>query len=531
MADRPPVRLPLLVSPSNRNQNTKRDAKLINGYIEQISEDEYWVYKRPGMQEFSALPAATGLGIYNWDNDIYEIWGDKLYKNGVAVSGTVDNTKGYTFSSTLGDTHKLFFHNTVKAYTYDPTNGIVQVPASVFIDSLTGDVSTGVATITNIAPNTTGMTIGMYLSGNNIPDGAKILTVDSSTQITMDVNATGTATGVAFTADNYGIPANLVPGSAYLDGTTYVMDSDAAIYGSDINDPQTWDPLNKIIAQIEPEDGVALSKQLVYVIAYKQSSVEVFYDAGNATGSPLSPVQGAKVNVGARIAASIQDLEGTLLWVSQSRNGSVAVYVMDGLKARHVSSPSIEKLLENADFTTVYSWSVRVCGHKFYGLTIVDKNITLVYDLTSSRWYEWTDANGNYMPIVSSTYDGDQKPLLQHASNGKVYYPEDMYYLDDGSIFGFNLYTPNYDGGTRLKKMMISQDIICDQTNGSILKVRQSDDDYQTWTNFREVDLSVNRPRLTNLGTFRRRAFHYAHYCNTPLRIKAVEMQIDLGTL
>jgi len=58
-----------------------------------------------------------------------------------------------------------------------------------------------------------------------------------------------------------------------------------------------------------------------------------------------------------------------------------------------------------------------------------------------------------------------------------------------------------------------------------------SDDDYQTWSNFREVDLSKNRPMLTNCGTFRRRAYHFRHQSNTPLRIQAVELMIDLGTL
>lgn len=530
MSDRP-VRLPLLVSPSNRGQTTERDAKLLNGYVEQLSEDEYWVYKRPGMQVVSSRTPAAGRGIYFWDGDLYEIWGNKLYKNGAAISGTVQASGVYTFSSTLGSVHKLFFHNTVKGYTYDTSGGLVEVPAAVFIEGVVGNFTSGSAVVTSISPNTTGMVSGMFVVGPNVPDGAAILTVDSSTQITLTEPASGNGTGTSFTASNDGLPANLVPGSAYLDGTTYIMNRGAAILGSEVNDPSKYDPLNKIIAQIEPEDAVALAKQLVYVVAFKQSSVEVFYDAGNTVGSPLGQVQGAKVNVGCRSANSLQDLEGTLLWVSQSRNGSVAVYALDGLKARHISTPSVEKLLESADFATVYSWSVRVCGHKFYGLTVVDRNLTMVYDLTSARWYEWTDTDDNYLPIISSTYDGEQKPLLQHATNGKVYSFEDVYYLDDGQLFTFSLVTPNYDGGIRFRKMLPSMDFIADQTNGSILTERHSDNDYQNWTTPKLVDLGQARPRLVNLGTFRRRAFYFSHRCNTPLRIKAVEMQIDVGTL
>jgi hypothetical protein len=70
-----------------------------------------------------------------------------------------------------------------------------------------------------------------------------------------------------------------------------------------------------------------------------------------------------------------------------------------------------------------------------------------------------------------------------------------------------------------------------DQTDGSVLYVRASEDDYQTWSNFRKVDLSKKRPILTGLGTFYRRAYHFRHYCNTKFRIRSVDLQMDIGTL
>jgi hypothetical protein len=70
-----------------------------------------------------------------------------------------------------------------------------------------------------------------------------------------------------------------------------------------------------------------------------------------------------------------------------------------------------------------------------------------------------------------------------------------------------------------------------DQQAGSKLQIRCSDDDYQTWTNFREVNLGNKQPVLTNCGTFIRRAWHMRHQGNVPLRIKSVGLQVDLGTL
>ena len=458
MPDKEPLRLPLVVGPENRDETTLRDARLINGFLEQSSKDEVWVFKRPGLLSYSAATAATGLGIYNWLGDIYSIWGNTLYKNNVAITGTLDTTARYTFSPILGATPKLFIQNGTKAYNYDATNGLVAVT---------------------------------------------------------DVN----------------YPAATVPGQVYLDATMYVMTAKAAIQGSNINDTTVWQATNSLIAQIEPDGGVALAKQLVYVIAFKQWSVEAFYDAGNATGSPLGTVQGAKISVGCRSAYTIQDIEGSLLWVSQARGGSVAVYMMEGLKAQPISTPPIERLLEEADYTVVYSWSARVAGHKLYGVTLVNNNITLVYDISVGRWYQWADSNGNYLPWVSSTFSSNQRSLIQHTTNGKVYSLENMVFNDDGSVFAVDLYTPNFDGGTRKKKYMHSMDFIADQTAGSTMTVRKSDDDYQTWSNPRTVDLSKSRPRLTGMGTFRRRAHHFHHLANTAFRIKAVELQLDVGTL
>jgi hypothetical protein len=102
---------------------------------------------------------------------------------------------------------------------------------------------------------------------------------------------------------------------------------------------------------------------------------------------------------------------------------------------------------------------------------------------------------------------------------------------DNGSPITLDLYTPNYDANTRQRKYVKSLDIIGDQTNGSLVQVRSSDDDYQTWTNFRTIDMSKERAYIMDCGTFRRRAYHFRHAAPTEFRVHAVELMIDPGTL
>lgn len=454
-----PSRWPLMAVPSNRYDATTEDSKLVNGIIEKVSQEDIWIYKRPGLVLSSTIAGSpVGRGNYNWRGNIYAVFGTTLYKDGVSV-GTVNATNGsYRFASVLGATPKLVLGDGVKAYTYETAGGLVQITDADF-------------------------------------------------------------------------PTAFVKGFAYLDGTLYVMDANANIKGSDINDPTAWDALNTIQAQIEPDRGVALAKQLVYVLALKEWTTEVFYDAANPTGSPLSPVQGSKINFGCMSADTIQEIDGILFWAATNRTSGVQVVMVDKLTPRIISTKPIERLLDEINYTDVRSWSFRHDGHIYYGLTFITSNRTFVYDAREDAWYQWADTDENYFPIVSATFDASLNHYLQHGTNGKTYDVSDTQYTDDGSLITVDVVTPNFDGGTRRKKNMTSMEFIGDQVTGSVINVRCSDDDYQSWTNFRNVSMANKRAFLTGCGTFRRRAYHLRHRKNTAFRIKAAEMQLDLGTL
>jgi hypothetical protein len=151
--------------------------------------------------------------------------------------------------------------------------------------------------------------------------------------------------------------------------------------------------------------------------------------------------------------------------------------------------------------------------------------------MAEKMWAQWTDANGNYYPMVASAVDASGNHIMQHESNGKLYTALQSYTNDDGSLITVDIYTPNYDGGVRRKKYLSAMEFIGDQTSGSILQVRKSDDDYLTWSNFRSVDMSLRRPFLQDCGTFYTRAHHMRHRANTTFRLQAVELQQSVGSL
>jgi len=527
-------RLPLVLKPENRDQTSAKDAKIINAFVEKKSDEEYEIYKRPGLSVYQSLGASTGLGVYNWNNDIYSVFGTTLYKNGVSI-GTVDGTHGkYSFSSNQNVIPQLFLHNGAYAYVWNGTTLSTVTNNVSTVVSLTCSTTSASTTVTTTG-STSSIAVGDSVTGPGIPNSTYVVSITDATHFVISFAATATQTNIQLNFTGAGYPGSattpICHGVAWLDGTTYVIDTSAKIWGSNLNDSTAWMALNYITAQSEQDGGVAIARQLANIIALKQWTTEVFYDAANSIGSPLLPVSNSKQPFGCVNADSIVSISDRLIWLGTNKSGAKQVVLMENLVCKAISTQPIERLLDTANCSQAYGWSHKEMGHIFYGLTLPLANYTFVYDLTSGVWYQWTDPNGNYFPVVDSTFTSAQGHLMQHISSGNLLTPSATTYSDQGVLFPVDLYTPKFDGGTRFSKMLTSLEVIGDTVSGSILNIRFSDDDYKSWTNFRSVNLFENRPILWDCGTFRSRAFHLRHLSNTPMRISSVDLQLRLGTL
>ena len=134
--------------------------------------------------------------------------------------------------------------------------------------------------------------------------------LDWAASITGPVMVKGTGTAYTFTGtaatgiSDVDYPTLTTRGIAYLDGTYYVMEPDGTIRNSlaAADDPTSWPTDGFISAEFEPDTGVYLGKALNYVVAFGQWTTELFWDAANPTGSPLSPVQNGVLLIGCEAA-------------------------------------------------------------------------------------------------------------------------------------------------------------------------------------------------------------------------------------
>lgn len=499
---RAPKRWPLVNTLDSRDGEFTKDARTVNGYAEKSKiTGLYTIEKRPG---FAVTPVVSGLGGIGQGLFTYE------YVNTVGSFPNVG--KLYLTLFVAGDIAYSLFTNSIGVTTPPVNLGTVQLLLGNRFQFLG---------IPSVSPT-------ILFSGDNTIAIAGV------------TKAYAYSNGVLTTlvgGDSSGFPSNTVPGFIYLNGFVYVMDYFGKIWQTTNQNQVTgvgsWSA-NFITAASEADIAVQLARQLVYVFAIKTWSTQIYYDAGNPFGSNLSPLPGALFNFGCLSADTFADLNGVLFWATRSKVGTSRIVMVTDLSPKFISNPAVEKALglnaqgDGSWFSAAYEY----VGHRFYLITNFNTNITMVYDIGEELWYLWTDYQGSFYPI-SAVGGPNNAQWHQAFLGGNIYLsgPDFVYSNDFGNVVPVDIYTPNYDAGVDRGKVLSQMRFNTDQTPGSKLFIRSSDDDYTTWSNFRSVDLGKKRPIITDEGTFYRRAYHFRHYADTKFRITSVDLQMDIGTL
>lgn len=322
-------------------------------------------------------------------------------------------------------------------------------------------------------------------------------------------------------------------GMEYLDGYCYLMKTNGRIHNSALEDPTTWGANDYISSESDPDAGVAIVKQLNYLVAFNKLSTDFFYNAGNATGSPLSANKQAKLEIGCANGASVAKADMTAIWVGQSKTQGRSVYMFAGLSPQKVSTRYIDKYLNRDAMITCYSYVLKVAGHTLYFLTLPDSNITFVYDLDEQVWYQWTSQSGAVETYFRGIYytgnvEADPGLYLQNNTDGKIYKLSFDYTKDDTEDIYFRAVSGNTDSGSNKRKVVSNVEVIGDKVNGSV-SIRHTSDDYASWSTYRTVNLLNRRPRLFQLGEYRRRAWEVFSSADIPIRLEALEINFSIN--
>jgi len=123
--------------------------------------------------------------------------------------------------------------------------------------------------------------------------------------------------------------------------------------------------------------------------------------------------------------------------------------------------------------------------------------------------------------------------LSGQVTAGKAYFinSQSLQYQDASANFTFLVQTSKVDFDTIKNKFGAKLSIVGDIAGAACtVNIQWSDDDYNTFSTARTIDLANNNPNLTAIGSFRRRAFKFTNSDSNFIRLEAMELQFREGT-
>jgi hypothetical protein len=374
-----------------------------------------------------------------------------------------------------------------------------------------------------VFPTTTTGTIGFseFLYDTGV---VKLVVTDGTTLSTID-----SANTVVAGADP-DMPVHL-PYIVFLDGYLFLVKTASAdLYNSDLNDPLLYTAGNFISSEIIPDQVTYVSKLNNYVLLWGNDSIEYFWDSANPSGSPLQRNDTPVKFYGLR--GGVAQLGSKIYFVGDSNHSQSNVYMLQDFKITLVGNETVSRYLNEA-IGTLHANIVSMAGYDFYVVYI--GNYTYVMELESQLWTRWSYNTSTSFPIVhaiNARISNTDYMLFTLEGNFAIYKFDSSVYQDIGQNITVKIVLNNQEFSTFNRKFMYRLTVWADKpTASSPLLVQWSDDDYQTFNTGVAVDLFQQMPCIYRLGYFRRRAFKLTHSTNQPLRLQALEVDINMGQI
>jgi len=525
-----PERLPFAGTLMYRSASRTKDQRFINCFQESIKNEvtdskKVFVVKRPGLTRSTqvVVGGGTARGLYYWNSKFYSIIGSTLYANSTAIQ---------TLNTSSGEVGMVEFDNVGVSYLF-------------VCDGTDGWVVSSIDVVTQV-----NQTYSAWVAATNYAAGDRVVPTVANGyyyEVTTDAGSSHAATeptwpttigntvvdqGITWTCQGEygGFPTPHIPTPKFIDGYMLLpLSNSMDVYNSDVDNIYGWGSSNFVSSEMWPDNVVGLARQNNQVLAFGHYSSEFFYDAANASGSPMSRNEGTAMQIGCAAPYAIYENERFVLFVGQSESGGRAVWMLEGFSPKKVSTEAIERVLdeEGTSIATATGYGLRTKGHLFYIINLT--SCTLVYDVEEKVWHEWSTNSST--THVAFTYghvadSGGGKSSLLNNTDGYLYIVDPDVFLDNATAILLDAYTTKYDGSTMNRKFMHNLNVVGDL--GSTFTIRWSDDDYTTWNSF--YTLSSTRPFLTRCGSFRRRAFNVRHTADEDVRMEAIEFEVDVGT-
>lgn len=275
--------------------------------------------------------------------------------------------------------------------------------------------------------------------------------------------------------------------------------------------PQDFTALNPLdFGSAESSTGPIIAHIVKHreVLILKDRTGEVWFDAGNADGIPLSPNMGAAIEVGCLATHSLQKIAGTAFWLGRDVSGASVVFAMSAYVPQRISTHALEELLSpltEAQLSGATAYTYHQEGLSYYALQVPGVSTTWVYELAGGIWHERAEFSaGQYQKDAAVVHAFAYGVHVVGDLAGKLYRLDTAINTSNGAPMVRERVTPhNATPGSNIKRFGSFQ-VDCNVGAGlsgadGKLMLRYSNDGGITWGHWRDLTLG-------NIGEYRARA-------------------------
>lgn len=293
----------------------------------------------------------------------------------------------------------------------------------------------------------------------------------------------------------------------FLNGRAYVLSrTGSRIYNSDLNSVSAWSATSFITRQVTQDIATGLAKHKDQIIAFGESTMEVFRDVGNPVGSSLEAV----TDLAQRIGLPSTVVTGQRHYYTRIGNnmfwrGSnpVGVFAYDGQTVQKISTPSIDKILAERQHYFVSNIVFQGQQAVVIGLDLPSATTqrALLFFPEWKDWFEWNSTV--FIPQTSSRLTdiclgvgSNQHKLYQMSQTSDNW-------RDAGTDYQFAMQfklPKQGNGRDRMSMFGVTGDTARSAQN---LSVEFSDDDYQSFQTARTIDLNSSEKMIFHCGSYK----------------------------
>jgi hypothetical protein len=342
-------------------------------------------------------------------------------------------------------------------------------------------------------------------------------------------------TGVMTKIVNANFPGNagktLAGTFVHMDGYACIMATDGTIWASDLNSITSWTATSFGTHNAYPDGGIALVRSKNFVLAFGRESMEFWYNAG-LTPFPLARANSMTLRVGAVNSDAFCQISDSIFWAGSTPQGGLSIFQYDG-NLRRISTPEVDALLILAGAANLSLTSIRFYGRSFV-LVSASTVTTYAYCVEEKFWSEWSTTIPLWYKCVGLSLAGTMVnyAVSNISTAGSVFImnPASLVFTDNGVAYTARAQFPQMDLGTANMKFWGSVELIADrELSSSPITLSYTDDDYQTYQTWGNLDLQLARPQAYRLGASRKRGWVWTHAAATPMRLEAMELNVDVG--